>query len=191
MAALVFVNRPNQQRNREEDASMVRVLLNGLPKSLDDRWKPRWTTGATLFHNGQILLTPKAVWISMHSVEFRALELLGIDHVPVETIRIAGRHRALHRRSAARGERAVEVVRPTRAFRSRTAAHAAADRSPRRRRRIRSRFDRDASAARRRFDRRARRRHLPRRETRGAAPANDWQELEKTYSLAANAAMLC
>jgi hypothetical protein len=82
--SLVFINRPNQQRNREEDASMVRVLLNGLPKPLDDGWKPRWTTGATSFHNGQILLPPKAVWISIHSVEFRALELLGIDHVPVE-----------------------------------------------------------------------------------------------------------
>ena len=82
--SLVFINRPNQQRNREEDASMVRVLLNGLPKPLDEGWKPRWTTGSTSFHNGQILLTPKAVWISIHSVEFRALELLGIDHVPVE-----------------------------------------------------------------------------------------------------------
>jgi hypothetical protein len=81
---LIFINRPNMQRNREEDATMVRVLFNGLPKSLEDRWKPRWTTGATSFHNGQILLTPKTVWISMHSVEFRALELLGIDHVPVE-----------------------------------------------------------------------------------------------------------
>jgi hypothetical protein len=83
--SLVFVNRPNQQPNREEDASMIRVLLNGLPKSLDDRWKARWTTGATSFHNGQILLTPKAIWISMHSVEFRALEILGVDHVPIET----------------------------------------------------------------------------------------------------------
>jgi hypothetical protein len=82
--SLVFINRPNQQRNREEDASMVRVLLNGLPKPLYEVWKPRWSTGATSFHNGQILLTPKAVWISIHSVEFRALELLGIDHVPVE-----------------------------------------------------------------------------------------------------------
>ncbi|MBV8547544.1 MAG: hypothetical protein JO088_22600 [Acidobacteria bacterium] len=81
---LIFINRPNMQRNREEDATMVRVLFNGLPKPLDDRWKPRWTTGATSFHNGQILLTPKSVWISMHSVEFRALEILGIDHVPVE-----------------------------------------------------------------------------------------------------------
>ena len=83
--ALILINRPNQQPGREEDATMVRVLLNGLPKALDDRWKPRWTTGATSFHNGQILLTPDAVWISMHSVEFRALEILGIDHVPVET----------------------------------------------------------------------------------------------------------
>jgi hypothetical protein len=82
--SIVFVNRPNQQRNREEDASMVRVLVNGLPKTLDDRWKPRWTTGATSFHNGQILPMPKTVWISIHSVEFRALQLLGIDHVPVE-----------------------------------------------------------------------------------------------------------
>jgi hypothetical protein len=81
---VVLINRPNQQRNREEDANMVRVLLNGLPKPLDDRWKPRWTTGATSFHNGQILLTPKAIWISMHSVEFRALQLLNIDHVPIE-----------------------------------------------------------------------------------------------------------
>jgi len=82
--SIVLINRPNQQRNREEDATMVRVLINNLPKTLDDRWKPRWTTGATSFHNGQILLTPKAMWISIHSVEFRALELLGIDHVPVE-----------------------------------------------------------------------------------------------------------
>jgi hypothetical protein len=81
---IVLINRPNRQRNREEDANMVRVLLNGLPKPLDDRWKPQWTTGATSFHNGQILLTPKAIWISIHSVEFRALQFLGIDHVPVE-----------------------------------------------------------------------------------------------------------
>jgi len=82
--SLIFINRPNQQHNREEDANMVRVLVNDLPKPLDDRWTPRWTTGATSFHNGQILLTPKAVWISIHSVEFRALQLLGVDHVPIE-----------------------------------------------------------------------------------------------------------
>jgi hypothetical protein len=82
--SVVFINRPNQQRNREEDATMVRVLIDGLPQSLDERWKARWTTGATSFHNGQVLLTPKAAWISIHSVEFRAVELLALDRVPVE-----------------------------------------------------------------------------------------------------------
>ena len=81
---VVFINRPNLQRNREEDATMVRVMLDALPKTLDERWKARWTTSATSFHNGQVLLTPDAAWISMHSVEFRALELLALDRVPVE-----------------------------------------------------------------------------------------------------------
>lgn len=82
--SVVFINRPNQQRNREEDATMVRVLIDGLPKPLEERWKARWTTGATSFHNGQVLLTPKAAWISIHSVEFRAVELLGLERIPVE-----------------------------------------------------------------------------------------------------------
>jgi hypothetical protein len=84
---VVFINRPNLQRNREEDATMIRVLIDALPKSLDERWKARWSTSATSFHNGQVLLMPKAAWISMHSVEFRALELLGLDRVPVEDFR--------------------------------------------------------------------------------------------------------
>lgn len=81
---VVFINRPNLQRNREEDATMVRVLIDGMPAPLDARWKARWTTGATSFHNGQVLLTPGAAWISMHNVEFRAVELLGFDRVPVD-----------------------------------------------------------------------------------------------------------
>src|SRR5205814_7066900 len=56
---LVFVNRPNLQSGREEDANMVRALIDGLPQSLADRWQPRWTTGTTAFHNGQVLLTPR------------------------------------------------------------------------------------------------------------------------------------
>ena len=80
---VVFVNRPNLQFGREEDANMVRIFLNGLPPSLDARWKgARWATGTTSFHNGQLLLTPEAVWISIHSVESRALELIGSVSVP-------------------------------------------------------------------------------------------------------------
>jgi hypothetical protein len=81
---VVFVNRPNLQPGREEDASMVRVLLDALPRSLDERWKPRWATGGTSFHNGQVLLTPSTAWISIHSVEVRARQLLSLDHVPSE-----------------------------------------------------------------------------------------------------------
>jgi hypothetical protein len=75
---LVLVNRPNLQPGREEDANMARALVDVLPQF-------KWTTGTTAFHNGQVLLTADAVWISIHSVEPRALEILGVDHVPVET----------------------------------------------------------------------------------------------------------
>ncbi len=81
---VVFVNRPNLQPGREEDANMVRVLLDALPRSLDEHWKPRWATGGTSFHNGQVLLTPSTAWISIHSVEIRARQILGLDHVPSE-----------------------------------------------------------------------------------------------------------
>lgn len=81
---VVFINRPNLQPGREEDANMIRVLVDALPASLDERWKPRWATGGTSFHNGQVLLTPKAAWISIHSVEPRAREILHLDRVPVE-----------------------------------------------------------------------------------------------------------
>jgi hypothetical protein len=37
------------------------------------------------FHNGQILLTPQAAWVTLHSLEPRILALLGTDRVPVET----------------------------------------------------------------------------------------------------------
>ncbi len=82
---IVFVNRPNLQHGREEDANMIRVLLDALPSSLDEQWKPRWATGGTSFHNGQVLLAKNAAWISIHSVESRAREILRLDHVPTET----------------------------------------------------------------------------------------------------------
>jgi hypothetical protein len=74
---IVFVNRPNLQPEREEDANMVRALV----QSLD----AKWAVAPVPFHNGHVLLTPDAAWISIHTVEIRALELLGIERVPVET----------------------------------------------------------------------------------------------------------
>ncbi|HEX9501774.1 MAG TPA: DUF1634 domain-containing protein, partial [Thermoanaerobaculia bacterium] len=76
--SVVFVNRPNAQPNREEDRNMARMLV--------DQWDDvSWTVAPIPFHNGHILLTPAAVWISIHTVEFRALSLLGLDHVPTES----------------------------------------------------------------------------------------------------------
>jgi hypothetical protein len=75
---VVFVDRPNVQPNREEDRNMARMLV--------DQWDDvSWTVAPIPFHNGHILLTPAAVWISIHTVEFRALSLLGLDHVPTES----------------------------------------------------------------------------------------------------------
>jgi hypothetical protein len=75
---VVFVNRPNLQPHREEDQNMARVLAASLPNA-------RWTVAPTPFHNGHILRTPSTTWISIHSVEPRALAILGLDRVPVET----------------------------------------------------------------------------------------------------------
>jgi hypothetical protein len=75
---VVLVNRPNLQPDREEDRNMVRAIV----QEWDDL---AWTVAPIPFHNGHILLTPSAVWISIHTVEPRALSLLGLDHVPTET----------------------------------------------------------------------------------------------------------
>ena len=76
---VVFVNRPNLQPEREEDANMVRALVQAAP------FESRWTVAPVPFHNGHVLLTPNAAWISIHTLEIRALQLLKLKAVPVET----------------------------------------------------------------------------------------------------------
>jgi hypothetical protein len=76
--SLLFVNRPNAQRGREEDQNLARALVDRMPAA-------HWTVGPLPLHNGNILVMPDAVWISMHSVEPRALAILGEPRVPVET----------------------------------------------------------------------------------------------------------
>lgn len=80
---VVFVNRPNLQPNREDDANMVRALVDALP------FEAKWSVAPVPFHNGHVLLTPDAAWISIHTVEIRALQLLGLERVPVQTFRTA------------------------------------------------------------------------------------------------------
>jgi hypothetical protein len=80
---LLVLARPNLQASREEDAAMAPLLAQGLPPSLAG--SARWSVGPTPFHNGQILTTDEAIWISLHSQEPRILELLGLDRVPVDS----------------------------------------------------------------------------------------------------------
>ena len=74
---VVLVVRPNLQPNREDDANMARTLA----ASMD----ARWSVAPFPFHNGQVLVMPDAAWISIHTVEIRALQILGLPRVPVST----------------------------------------------------------------------------------------------------------
>ncbi|HEX5759960.1 MAG TPA: hypothetical protein VF121_12280, partial [Thermoanaerobaculia bacterium] len=77
--------RPNVQRQREEDAFLGRELVQTLPERVDRAWKGvTWSAAPVPFHNGQVLITPEASWVSLHAFELRALELLGLPRVPVE-----------------------------------------------------------------------------------------------------------
>ena len=99
------VIRPNLQRGREADARLGEALVRGLPAELRRAWgEPTSTRAPTPFHNGQLLLDRDALWLSIHSVEPRALELLGLGRVPVETFAApagATRYAAAARRAAA------------------------------------------------------------------------------------------
>jgi len=82
---LVLV-RPNLQTGREEDAHLGPELVQNLPDEIDRAWgKATWTEAPVPFHNGQILLTRDAGWITLHTLEPRILALLGVNRVPVDT----------------------------------------------------------------------------------------------------------
>ncbi|HEV8238560.1 MAG TPA: hypothetical protein VGS57_04250 [Thermoanaerobaculia bacterium] len=88
--AVRVVVRPNLQRGREVDATMGPALVQALPPALDRAWGGvRWAKSAVPFHNGQVLLTRDAAWVSVHTFEPRVLELLGAARVPVESFATA------------------------------------------------------------------------------------------------------
>jgi hypothetical protein len=83
--SVVAVARPNAQRGREADQALAPLLVETLPFALRYQWRPYWTIAPLPYHNGQVLLTAEAAWLSLHALETRALELLQLDAVPVET----------------------------------------------------------------------------------------------------------
>jgi hypothetical protein len=86
---LVVLVRPNVQRTREEDLFLGPALVAALPPGLDRAWGGSsgvgWTEAPVPFHNGQVLMTREAAWISVHTLEPRVLALLGVDRVPVDS----------------------------------------------------------------------------------------------------------
>ncbi|HVT43458.1 MAG TPA: hypothetical protein VMT00_03630, partial [Thermoanaerobaculia bacterium] len=113
---VVFVDRPNIQPKREADALLARTIVARIPPSLEAKWKrTRWTVAPVPFHNGHVLLTPGAAWISMHTVEIRALEILDLGRVPVDTFRtVAGIQRYIEAVKRAAAELETLFGRPVR-----------------------------------------------------------------------------
>ena len=82
--AVRVVVRPNLQPGREADGDLGRELVQDLPPDLARAWGGvRWSVAAVPFHNGQVLLTHDAAWVTLHTFEPRALQLLGVARVPV------------------------------------------------------------------------------------------------------------
>lgn len=82
--------RPNLQEGREEDASLGPELIQNLPDDLDHAWGgAAWAEAPVPFHNGQILVTRDAAWITLHALEPQVLAALKLDRVPVETFSTA------------------------------------------------------------------------------------------------------
>lgn len=78
--------RPNRQPGREEDLHLGPELVRSLPVDLDGAWgKVTWAEAPVPFHNGQVLLTADAAWMTLHALEPRILALLDLDRVPVES----------------------------------------------------------------------------------------------------------
>jgi hypothetical protein len=83
--------RPNRQPGREEDLHLGPELVRSLPADLDSAWgKVTWAEAPVPFHNGQVLLTADAAWMTLHALEPRILALLGLDRVPVESFATPG-----------------------------------------------------------------------------------------------------
>jgi hypothetical protein len=113
---LAVLLRPNAQPQREEDLFLGRELVQTLPERLDGAWRrPGWAVAPVPFHNGQVLLTPEAAWITLHALELRALELLGLSRVPAEEFaRPPGVDRYMSAVERAAAELAVLYRRPVR-----------------------------------------------------------------------------
>ncbi len=80
---VVLVGRANLQSGREADGGLAPFLAGALAGG---PWRaPRFAESPLPFHGGQMLQAGETLWLSLHGVEPRALALLGLERVPVES----------------------------------------------------------------------------------------------------------
>ncbi len=113
---LVLVDRPFRQPTREADAHMARELARRLPESLERAWGGvHWGRAPIPFHNGHVLMAGGSAWISLHSLEPRILEILGLRRVPAYSFGTAeGIDRYLEAAERARADLAELYGKPVR-----------------------------------------------------------------------------
>lgn len=81
---LIFLSRPNRQSGRESDLKVSRQLVSAAAQDWDEEHREvSWSPCPTPFHGGHLIFTPGSVWLSVHSVETRVLELMNIDRIDV------------------------------------------------------------------------------------------------------------
>ncbi len=82
----VVLLRPNEQTGRTIDSELGRALVQSVgDETMTAVGNLRWVRSPIPFHNGQILFGAGETWISIHSLERRALQILDIESVPVGT----------------------------------------------------------------------------------------------------------
>ena len=113
---LALLVRPNAQAGREADLTLGDELVRDLPAAIDRAWGGVHLLASPVpFHNGQVLLTREAAWVSLHTLEPRILESLGLERVPVASFATAaGIDRYLQAATAATAELAALYGRPVR-----------------------------------------------------------------------------
>jgi hypothetical protein len=116
---LVIIGRPNPQPGREADAKLAEFLAGSLARFDPRRRNVRHAVAPLPFHGGQMLAVGDSLWLSLHSVEPRALALLRLTRVPVESFgepagveRYAGAARAAARELGEFFHRRAEFVHP-------------------------------------------------------------------------------
>lgn len=81
---VVLVRPPKRRQGRPEDSWLGRTLVQGLPDDLDRQWRLYWRRSSFPFHNGQILEAGGRLWITLHTLEIRVLDMLDLERVPLD-----------------------------------------------------------------------------------------------------------